>query len=159
MTTIFLRIFEFIFGIKHKTPKERAAAGEKLIVEAIFSASASMIKSHDVESIWLVGSIDFNEDQLSRVKEKLLNGENVTFSESESFDFAGDYIDFYQIDTKDKRHFIIAMSDFFMLQKKDKPMFFVELQVPYPTDCLKAGSRFYPYSYPDLKNNSDFHQT
>jgi hypothetical protein len=146
MTNFFLRILGFVLGIKHKTPEERAASGQRLITEAIIAASSSLVNSNDVRSIWRLGSIDFDVDLLNRSKRKLLNDEHVEFSAIENFDLKNDFIDFYQIETVNERYFIIALSDTFALSKENHAMFLIEIRDPYPTANLKISKRYYPYN-------------
>jgi hypothetical protein len=136
MITVLLKILAFILGIKYETPEELAISGKILRAQYLIDLVSKDIPIGNLQSIWLLGGIDYDESSLINLKEKLVKGDRVKFAIPQNFNFEGDYIDFYQITTKDNRYFIIGTSDTFSPSKEDGVMLFVEIKSPYATDDL-----------------------
>jgi hypothetical protein len=143
LNEVFLRILAFMLGIKHESPEELARSGRKLKGESIINSVANRIHRENIESIWRLGAIEYSDKKLAEIAEILRQGTQYEFSIPTTFNFEGDYIDFYQITTKDNRYFIYAMSDTYAISKGDGEMMFVEIKDRYSTDNFKVGSKLW----------------
>ncbi|MCZ8215896.1 MAG: hypothetical protein O9262_06625, partial [Cyclobacteriaceae bacterium] len=97
----------------------------------------------ELESIWLIGGIDYSESKVNNIKQLHEQGLRYDFQIPINFNFEGDYIDFYQIATKSKRFYLIAMSDKFAFDKDDDVMMFFEIAAPYSTSNLSSKLLYY----------------
>lgn len=143
MRDLLLKILAFLLGIKHKTTAEHVIAGRKLTVQAIMKCVQPQLAENDIQDIWLLGAIEYSEDKLSYIKGLLTAGGEFQFSPPANFDFKGNYIDFYQLSTKDNRYFILALSNTFALHKENSKMMFVAIERSYPTNKLEQSWNYY----------------
>jgi hypothetical protein len=144
MGQFFLRILAFVLGFKHENPKELESRGREMKQDMLLKKLNNRIDLAELESIWLIGGIEYSEPKANKIKELHEQGLRYDFKIPTNFDFEGDYIDFYQVATKSKRFYLIAMSDTFALSKDDDVMMFFEVRAPYSTSNLSPKLLYYP---------------
>ena len=147
MSELIVKILAFCLGIKRQSPEEMAAAGARIRVKQIIDSiqSRSRIELNNVSSIWNVGCIKVRENRLNVALETFQQGNLFKFDDLKSFDFGGDYVDFYQLEMKDHQYFIVAITDMASPSMREKVLMFNPIKSSYDISNLQPSRKYYPF--------------
>ena len=124
----FLKVLAFCLGFKHESPEELRVGGKVIRLEMVFKQISYKLAKSEIESIYRIGAILYSEEELERVKQKLLEGESVHFSfPTSGFDFEDDFINFFCIETKGGKYYILANSDLYDYNLEEEALLLLEV--------------------------------
>lgn len=99
------------------------------------------IHMDSIKEIFLIGSIEYSEDELHVIKSTLVKGVTPDFKFPE-FNPSKDYINFYQVITNDDKCFMYALSDKKTLKDFDDSLLMIEIKRKLSTMHLPREARY-----------------
>ena len=131
---VLLKILAFLLGFKDESAKELEEGGRKIILEFILKEISHKINKDQVATISSLGAIPYSLEEVLLIKKELENGVVYQFSFPTTFDFEGDYIDFYQVTTKSGESYVFASCDMSDYMKEEGGLFLIKIEHKYPIE-------------------------